>query len=97
MDGQLGGNRDKVKTWIREQSVLFLSTYFNPTDPEIGGDCTGSSFSPCVQGELTRPVRRLEEDCQLDTNDSNEPENVDYPDRTENRSSDDSDDVHGSD
>jgi len=70
---QLAGNREKVKTWIREQSVLFLSTYFNPTNPEMGGDGTGSnaevgaSSAPCVLAELTRLVRRLEEEPDKET------------------------------
>ena len=72
---QLAGNREKVKTWIRDQSVLFLSTYFSPPaatgeggEPGNGdGVADGSAGSPLglsVLSELTRLVQRLEEEPQ---------------------------------
>lgn len=67
---QLAGNRDKVKTWIREQAALFLATYFS-TKPEAaaggspaaevsGGGGGGGIAALSVLGELTTLVQRLD-------------------------------------
>ena len=67
---QLAGNREKIKTWIRDQATLFLSTYFSPVATETGesnngqsGDGSGGPASGLsVLSELTRLVQRLEGD-----------------------------------
>ena len=64
---QLAGNREKIKTWIRDQATLFLSTYFSPAASEAGdgngqsGEGSGGPTSGLsVLSELTRLVQRLE-------------------------------------
>ncbi|KAK4005152.1 hypothetical protein OUZ56_006875 [Daphnia magna] len=65
---QLAGNREKVKTWIRDQATLFLSTYFSPAATEAGESGHGQSGEGSgvhttglsVLSELTRLVQRLE-------------------------------------
>ena len=67
---QLAGNREKVKTWIREQAVHFIGTYFSPTAGETSqpGEAGGEAASGLgasglsVLDELTRLVLRLEEE-----------------------------------
>ena len=69
---QLAGNREKIKTWIRDQATLFLSTYFSPVATETGesnngqsGDGSGGPASGLsVLSELTRLVKRLEGDSE---------------------------------
>lgn len=65
---QLAGNREKIKTWIRDQATLFLSTYFSPVATEASGSGHGQSGEGSgvhssglsVLSELTRLVQRLE-------------------------------------
>ena len=67
---QLAGNREKVKTWIREQAVHFIGTYFSPTAGEIsqpgeaGGEAVGGlgASGISVLNDLTRLVRCLEDE-----------------------------------
>lgn len=71
-NSQLAGNREKVKTWIREQASLFLSTYFSPAAAGEAGEpgngagaadgSAGSALGLGVLSELTRLVQRLEEE-----------------------------------
>ena len=68
---QLAGNREKVKTWIREQANLFLSTYFSsPLEstpggaggvPGAAGEVSSSFSALSILGELTSLVQRLDE------------------------------------
>ena len=66
----MAGNREKVKTWIREQAVHFIGTYFSPTAGETSqpGEAGGEAASGLgasglsVLDELTRLVLRLEEE-----------------------------------
>lgn len=71
---QLAGNREKVKTWIRDQATLFLSTYFSPICSDAGESANGQSGDGSAGGpasglsvlsELTRLVQRLEAEPQL--------------------------------
>lgn len=67
---QLAGNREKIKTWIREQAILFLATYFSPSaEATEGGDglaegSSGAALGLGVLSELTRLVRKLDEEPQ---------------------------------
>ena len=78
-NSQLAGNREKVKTWIREQANLFLSTYFNAAalDGSSGDSANGGGGQSGVEGsggpasglsvlsELTRLVQQLDTQPQI--------------------------------
>lgn len=64
---QLAGNREKVKTWIREQAVLFLATYFSTKPEAVSGspsDASGGIPALSVLGELTSLVERLDQEAE---------------------------------